>query len=120
VSTVTIPEDIAVALPEFSGFARYETGIRYSGNQTVTLEITDAGEAVEVFVNGKSLGIQIAPPFRYRLTDAVVEGENKLVIEVATTLERQTYPMLSGYRKMLAVKPESGTGLTGTVKLITK
>ena len=44
----------------------------------------------------------------------------ELVIEVATTLERQTYPMLSGYRKMLAAKPESGTGLTGTVKLITK
>ena len=73
-----------------------------------------------MFCNGQSLGIQIAPPFRYRLSDAVVEGENKLVIEVATTLERQTYPMLSGYRKLLAVKPESGTGLTGTVKLITR
>ena len=58
--------------------------------------------------------------FSFGMTDAVVEGENKLVIEVATTLERQTYPMLSGYRKLLAVKPESGTGLTGTVKLITR
>ena len=117
---VSLPDDVAAEYPEFSGFVRYETTFPGSAGQEVLLEISDASEGVEVFCNGQSLGIQIAPPFRYRLTDAVVEGENKLVIEVATTLERQTYPMLSGYRKMLAVKPESGTGLTGTVKLITR
>ena len=83
----------------------------------MVLEISDAEEGVEVFLNGNSLGIQIAPPFRYRL-DALAEGENKLAIEVATTLERQTFPMLKGYRKLLATKPDSPTGLTGTVKLI--
>ena len=44
-------------------------------------------------------------------------GENRLVIEVATTLERQCYPLLDGYRKMLAPKPTGGSGLTGTVAL---
>lgn len=117
VSAVTIPEDIAVALPEFSGFARYETGVRYSGNQTVTLEITDAGEAVEVFVNGKSLGIQIAPPFRYDLTKYLVEGENRLAIEVATTLERQAYPAAEELIRKIHKPPVCKTGLTGSVRL---
>ena len=52
------------------------------------LEITDAYEGVEVFVNGKSLGIQVVPPYRYDLTEGLVKGTNELVIEVATTLER--------------------------------
>jgi len=42
------------------------------------------------------------------------------VIEVATTLERQTYPMLKGFRKLLASKPTGESGLNGTVKLILK
>ena len=117
VSVVTIPEDIAIALPEFSGIARYETGIHCSGNQTVTLEITDAGEAVEVFVNGKSLGIQIAPPFRYDLTKYLAEGENRLTIEVATTLERQAYPAAEELIRKIHKPPVCKTGLTGTVRL---
>jgi len=115
---VSLPDDVAREKPQFSGFLRYETNFPgYTGRETL-LEISDADEAVEVFLNGRSLGIQIAPPFRYRLTDHVAEGENQLTIEVATTLERQTYPMLQGYRKLLATKPESASGLTGTVKLI--
>ena len=39
------------------------------------------------------------------------------MIEVATTLERQCYPLLDGYRKMMAPVPTSGSGLTGKVTL---
>ena len=31
--------------------------------------------------------------------------------------QRQCYPLLDGYRKMLAPKPAGGSGLTGTVTL---
>lgn len=117
---VSLPDNVALEDPRFSGFARYETNFPGKAGQETFLEISDAGEAAEVFLNGKSLGIQIAPPFRYRLTDALADGENKLAIEVATTLERQTFPMLKGYRKLLASKPESATGLTGRVKLIVR
>lgn len=115
---VSLPDNVALDSPKFSGFVRYETNFPGKAGQEVLLEISDADEGVEVFLNGQSLGIQIAPPFRYRLTDAVTEGENKLVIEVATTLERQTFPMLKGYRKLITPKPESSTGLSGTVRLI--
>jgi hypothetical protein len=117
VSAVTIPEDIAIELPEFSGFARYETTICSSEKESVTLEIADAGEAVEVFVNGKSLGIQIAPPFRYDLTKYLVEGGNRLTIEVATTLERQAYPAAEELIRKIHKPPVCKTGLTGTVRL---
>ena len=117
---VNIPEDIAIDLPEFSGFAKYETVIHASGSETTTLEISDAGEAVEVFVNGLSLGIQIARPFRYDLTDHLAEGENRLVIEVATTLERQAYPAAEELIRQIHKAPVCKTGLTGNVRLYRK
>lgn len=117
VCSVSLPDNIARELPEFSGFARYETGIHVSGNHTSVLEITDAAEGVEVFVNGRSLGIQIAPPFRYDLTDHLTDGENQIAIEVATTLERQSYPLLDAIGRMVAKPPTCKTGLTGSVRL---
>lgn len=112
---VTLPDALAAEQTEFSGFARYETQFTLDAPAALRLEITDAAEGVEVFLNGESAGIQIAPPFAYDLAGRA--GENRLVIEVATTLERQCYPLLDGYRKMLAPKPTGGSGLTGTVAL---
>lgn len=114
---VSLPEDIAEQLPEFSGFVRYETSVQVCGNSASVLEITDAAEGVELFVNGRSLGIQIAPPFRYCLAGSLTEGENLIAIEVATTLERQTYPLLDDYGKRASKPPVSKTGLTGTVRI---
>ena len=118
--SVCLPDNIAEVLPEFSGFARYEKQISWSGAGTVTLEITHAEEGVEVFVNGHSLGIEIAPPMRYDLTEHLEEGINHLAIEVATTLERQAYPLLDEYGKNAFKEPEADTGLTGSVKLYRK
>ena len=84
------------------------------------LEIEDAAEGVEVFLNDTSLGIQIAPPFHYDLTGHLTDGSNHLIIEVATTLERQCYPLLKGYQKIFASKPSCRSGLTGNVRLIIK
>ncbi len=112
---VALPDSLAEEQPEFSGFVRYETGFTLDKDEKLYLEIEDAKEGVEVFLNGQSAGMQIAPPYRYDLTGTA--GENVLVIEVATTLERQCYPLLEGYRKMLAKPPVSGSGLTGNVRL---
>ena len=112
---VTLPDALAEEQPEFSGFVRYEARFMLDGPAPLRLTITDAAEGVEVFLNGACAGIQIAPPFAYDLAGQA--GENTLVIEVATTLERQCYPLLDGYRKMLAPKPAGGSGLTGTVSL---
>lgn len=84
-------EDYAKTNKKFSGYLAYknqfhaepETGRRY------VLNISDAGEDVEVYVNEKSAGIQILPPFLYDITEYVTAGTNDIRIEVATTLERE-------------------------------
>ncbi len=101
---IETPESYALTDKKFSGLIRYET--RFTGHAQM-LEITDAYEGVEVFVNGQSAGIQVVPPFRYDLRGLTRDGENSLVIEVATTLERER-----GNTKNAAP-----TGITGEVAL---
>ncbi|MBQ6248834.1 MAG: hypothetical protein IJJ88_01340, partial [Oscillospiraceae bacterium] len=98
------PENYALTDKKFSGFIRYET--QFTGKVQL-LEITDAYEGVEVFVNGRSAGIQVTPPYRYDLRGLAGEGDNRLTIEVATTLERDR-----GNTKTAAP-----TGITGEVAL---
>ena len=98
------PENYALTDKKFSGFIRYETC--FTGKAQM-LEITDAYEGVEVFVNGRSAGIQVVPPYRFDLRTLTRDGENSLVIEVATTLERERGN----------TKNASPTGITGEVAL---
>lgn len=93
---------------KFSGLIRYETEID-AGEIFTRLEITDAYEGVEVFVNGQSAGIQVIPPFRYDISKLCMSGHNKLSIEVTTTLERER----------TKGKDMAPTGITGDVLLYT-
>ena len=114
---IRLPDHLAEEQPEFSGFVRYETMVDTAGGGRVIVEISDAQEGVELFVNGTSAGLQVSPPFRYDISGLIREGENRLAVEVATTLERQCYPALRGYARMLAEPPVKGSGITGSVKL---
>ena len=87
------------------------------------LEITDAQEGVEVFVNDMSAGIQIAPPFRYDVSGLVRDGENMITVEIATTLERQMYELRKDdpqARLRGLTEPKTGSGLTGKAILYIK
>ena len=85
---VTLPDTLAQEQLTFSGFVRYMTKFSVDHTDGLCLVISDASEGVEVFVNGQSAGIQIAPPYRYDISAIAMQGENELIIEVATTLER--------------------------------
>lgn len=98
------PESYALTDRKFSGVIRYET--HFPGKAQM-LEIADAYEGVEVFVNGSSAGLQVVPPFCFDLRDLTTDGENTLTIEVATTLERERGN----------TKTASPTGITGEVML---
>lgn len=122
--TVTdLPDSLAQEQPLFSGFVRYEKDILSSSGSQTLLEITDAFEGVEVFVNGKSLGIQIVPPMRYDLTGALHPGKNQLRIEVATNLERQMSTQPDPIRQYLGLGDKQSTcpsGISGRVRLCEK
>ena len=92
---------------KFSGIIAYSATIEAERSRRNIVEITDAYEGLEVFVNDVSLGIQITPDYIYDLTDFLKEGKNDLRIEVATTLERAR-----GGRK-------GSLGITGAVNLYT-
>ena len=92
---------------KFSGVIAYSCKINADASKKTILEITDAYEGVEVFINDRPIGIQITPEYIYDLTDHVKPGDNKLRIEVATTLERER-----GGRKCMS-------GITGNVNLYT-
>ena len=135
---VVLPDTLAEEEPLFSGIVRYGNRIvlpaaedqacedcsqktlngRKASDVRYLLAAEDAAEALEVFVNGKNLGIRIAPPFRYDLTEALVPGENTVVLEVATTLEREAsqFPGMFGMK----MEPKCGSGLTGEVRLYRK
>lgn len=118
--TVMIPDRLAEEQPEFSGYVSYEGSFEAKSGQRGSIYIEDAYEAVEVFVNEKSLCIQIVPPFVYDFEGILIEGTNHVRIEVATTLERQCYEMVkddirSVWRGVKA--PVCGSGITGKIYL---
>lgn len=99
---------------KFSGFIAYETVLSKemtADAKKVILEITDAGEDVEVFVNGNSAGIQVLPPFYFDITELLKDDENTLRIEIATTLERERGADKKNWRSI---------GITGKVNLYTE
>ena len=109
---VELPDQLAQELPEFSGYARYEAAFQLEKAGPLVLELSDAAEGVEVFLNGESQGLQIAPPFRYELRGQA--GKNLLAIEVASTLERHCHAIQAGGPDR---EPCCGSGLTGTARL---
>ena len=52
-----------------------------------------------------------------KLRTELTNEKNRLILEVATTLERECYPLLEGYNKMLAKQPTCGSGITSRVRL---
>lgn len=119
--SVDLPDCLEKELPKFSGFVRYEKTLDLGQTDNIAVEITDAYEGVELFVNGKSLGIQVSPPFVYDLRGTIVSGKNKVVIEVATTLERELADLPDPTRSYLGLGPKVPTvpsGINGKVYLI--
>ncbi len=114
-----LPDDLAEEKPEFSGFVRYEKRIALDHVPArACLTVTDAYEGVEVFINGHSLGIQVVPPFQYEVTPHLQIGENSIVIEVATTLERENAGQpdrMQMYMGLPPKQPACPSGINGQV-----
>jgi len=117
--TINLPDSLEKEQSKFAGFVRYEKEVELGKVEQVVLEISDAAEGVEAFVNGVSAGIQIVPTFVYDITKLVQHGKNHIAIEVATTLEREV-PKRQRHPSMPVPEPTNRCGLCGTVTLWTK
>ncbi|MBN2047334.1 MAG: hypothetical protein JW750_05790 [Anaerolineaceae bacterium] len=120
---ITLPDQLAEEKPKFSGFVRYENTVSLDQiPASAVLEITDAWEGVEVFINGTCAGTQIVPTYRFEIANLLKQGENTITIEVATTLERERAAARnrSMMERMQIPKEKAPTGITGIVRLFTK
>ena len=119
--TVFLPDHLAEEMPAFSGLVRYERKLGLERLPArARLTITDAYEGVEVYINGRGLGIQVAPPFQYEIAPYLQIGENNVVIEVATTLERENAGQPDGMREFFGLGPKEPacpSGINGEVCL---
>lgn len=115
---ITEFQNVGEEYPAFSGVIRYDNTFRTEQNSgKFYLEITDAYEGVEVFVNGKSCQIQILPPFFYDITENVNVGTNQIRIEVATTLERERCQDSRYDGIVKTFENCAPTGIVGAVKI---
>ncbi|WP_419875414.1 glycosylhydrolase-like jelly roll fold domain-containing protein [Candidatus Pristimantibacillus sp. PTI5] len=100
-------------LPSFSGTFRYEANLKWSpasGNRAV-IDLGEAFETAEVFLNGVSAGTRIAAPYRFDISELIREGNNTLSIEVTNTLVKEIPDFFS---RLGQLEP---SGLLGPVRV---
>lgn len=100
--------------PNFSGKIEYLTEFKYDGGKSAYLEFENVGENAELFVNGKSCGMKVCPPYRFDVTDCVKVGANQVKLEVYTTLANAIKDPVSMF---VPIEP---TGAHGKVTLKNK
>ncbi|MDY4212446.1 MAG: glycosyl hydrolase [Eubacteriales bacterium] len=101
-------------LPQFSGHMRYETrfNISVNPNKKYILDLGYVGETAEVSLNGENIGIKIAPPYRFDISDVVKDGTNELCINVTNHLG---FEVRDKFSRFLKFEP---SGLIGPVKIL--
>lgn len=74
--------------PDFTGTYRYEGSFVWKKEPGAgyCLLLPEASDSVRIWLNGLDLGYQAGFPARVDITDALAEGENRLVLDVTTTL----------------------------------
>lgn len=98
--------------PNFSGLMRYSFKINAQrGGRKILLDLGGVGQNAKLSLNGRELGIRISQPYAFDVTDALVDGENEVVVTVGNTLVRDTPDYFSRY---LLLAP---SGLFGKISL---
>lgn len=100
-------------LPDFSGTVRYQRSFYLNETSELLLDLGEAYEAVNVFLNGTLIAEFICPPYRLKLpVNLLSEGENDLTIEVTNTLVKAQHQNI--FDRYFVQDP---TGLIGPVLL---
>ncbi len=96
--------------PDFSGTVKYEASFEISEvRKNVSLDLGEVYEIADVKLNGENIGVKIAPPYIFDISEKMKKGTNNLVIEVTNTLAKSQKDFLSQF----AV--QEPTGLLGPV-----
>lgn len=121
----------------FSGTATYSKNINIDAqllkeNQKLWLDLGVVKDVAEISVNKKKLGVAWKPPYAIEITDAAVEGDNLIEIELTNTWynklahdsgvpeeERETWVLGGGFGgRMSTDGPLQPAGILGPVTLV--
>lgn len=81
----------------------------------ILLDLGDVRTSAEVKVNGKSVGVRLAPPYVFDLSEAIHAGDNEIEVEVLNTLAN----FMSAGPTKYVYKGQTVSGLLGPVTLST-
>ncbi len=101
-------------LKAYSGGALYRKTIAISPDHLknkLEIDLGDLVSSAELFVNGKSAGIRLSPPWKFDITPFAGSGENKIEVMVYNTLANNYTTIPTRY------KGSEKSGLIGPVKL---
>lgn len=102
-------------LASFSGGALYRTEFARPVGEDVGSAVLDLGavaSSAEVWINGKSAGVRVAPPWRFEIGPLLRPGGNLLEVLVRNTLANHYASIPTRYRGSTV------SGLLGPVRLI--
>ena len=99
------------ALCDFTGNMRYTATLPLKKSARTVLDLGEVGSTADVRVNGTPCGTRIFAPYRFDITDAVVDGDNALEIVVTNTCVFEQRDVFSKYMLI------RGSGLLGPVRI---
>ena len=107
---------ISRKFPDFSGIIRYEKNIELDEEiREAQITCESIYDGAEIWINEVSIGKKINPPYNMEFTGILKKGKNKIVIEVATTPDREVKKIEEQFISMFEVMEP--TGLFGEVYL---
>lgn len=113
----TVPSKQLGFIHQFEGFenkagtVQFLSEIEMDAVEGAVLDLGEAHETAEVFVNGISAGVRLCRPYTFDLSKLVKPGKNELKIEVTNTLGTAVREPMSHY---LVIEP---FGIEGPVVL---
>jgi hypothetical protein len=102
-------------LKSYSGGAWYRKSITINSSdskENVELDLGDLVSSAELFVNGRSAGIKLAPPWTFDISRYVTEGKNDIGVLVYNTLANNYVAVPTRFQGSIK------SGLSGPVKLL--
>ena len=106
---------------ELAGLRAYSGGMWYrktiniekKADELTEIDLGDVVSSAELFINGKSAGIKLAPPWSFDITGNLKNGENRIEILVLNTISNNYTSIPTRYRGSIR------SGLIGPVTIKT-